>query len=87
MKKIYKYKISPVNSAFKMHKNAKLLCLKMQQGTPCLWALIDTDETYELRKFVIFGTGHEVVNAGKYVGTFLTENDSLVFHVFEAKEE
>ena len=83
MKTIYKYEISPLHTAIEMPKGAELLSVKTQNNTPCLWALVDTDQPPEDRFLVVFGTGHPVVNHGKYLGTFLIENDSLVFHVFE----
>jgi len=86
MKTIYKYELNPLHTVLDMPKGAELLCIKVQRGTPCLWALVDPDADMEHRPLVVFGTGHEVVNAGKYIGTFLIENDSLVFHVFEATQ-
>ncbi len=82
-KVIYKYEISPLHSVIEMPVGAEILTVKTQNGNPFLWALVDPDNPPEDRYLVIFGTGHEVVTQGKYLGTFLIQNDSLVFHVFE----
>jgi len=87
MKRIYKYELTPLHTMIEMPVGAELLCVKVQNGTPCLWALIDDDAAPEYRPLVIFGTGDTVVNAGKYIDTFLIENDSLVFHVFEGSND
>lgn len=86
MKTIYKYELRMDDTAsIKMPEGAKILCVKTQNGNPCIWALVDTEVQGEYRSFVIFGTGHDVENEGEYIGTFLIDSDSLVFHVFEVQ--
>jgi len=68
-----------------MPKGAEVLCVQMQDGIPCMWAMVDTSTMErERRLFRILGTGHPADNdVGKYVGTYQMMGGSLVFHVFE----
>ncbi len=68
-------------------RDARLLDVQMQDGTPCLWALVDTEARTEVRSFRIFGTGHpfDAVD-GSYVGTFQQVNGQLVWHLFEVTQ-
>lgn len=44
MKKIYKYQLLQVDDQYvKMHKNAEILSIDVQNGIPCIWAMIDDD--------------------------------------------
>lgn len=86
MKTIYKYQLD-VTDVQTLHipKNSKILNIQTQKNTPCIWALIDTDNDIEDRKFAIYGTGNECSSCyEEYIGTFQIENGSLVFHVFES---
>ena len=60
------------------------LSVQMQNGVPCLWAIVDPAMGETLHNVWIHGTGHEVdpLVAGHFVGTFQALNGSLVFHVF-----
>lgn len=65
---------------------AKVLCVKMQHNTPCIWFI--TPQTnfpdVEKRTFVIYITGstHKEI-VGKYINTILMHDNRVVFHVFE----
>lgn len=87
MKTIYKYPLEITDyQDVTMPEGAQILCVKLQKGTLCLWALVDPTEKLILRKIRIAGTGHPIQgNNIVYIGTFLMNNDSLVFHVFEIK--
>lgn len=58
-----------------------------QRGSPCLWALVDTESEPEVRRFRIVGTGHEIpfdaAYGNEYIGTFQLMDGALVLHVFE----
>lgn len=83
MKTIWKYEISPC-CKIQVPKNGKVLTVQVQRNQPCLWILVDPNAKKEVRKFVTYGTGHEIkYENGKYIGTFQIDNDNLVFHVFE----
>ena len=88
---IYKWAI-PIEDHFtlELHKNAKILTIQTQRGTPQLWAMVDSETEKETRHFRLSGTGHPLGNDYlriiNYVGTFQIENGALVFHLFEVKK-
>ena len=83
--KIYKYVLTITGyQTVMMPRDAQILCVQMQRGVPCLWALVDEQLPEVGRVIQICGTGHDLPNGvGKFIGTF-QPNDSLVFHAFEA---
>lgn len=94
MKTIYKYPLEFLDEqTYAMPKGANILSVKWVRGQICIYALIDTDENMcEVRKFLIIGTGHIIkpntTPATHYfIGTVHNEDQSLVFHVFEKKEQ
>ena len=72
-----------------MQVGAKVLTVQMQDGTPCIWALVDPDQPTDLFDFRLAGTGHRIhggldggFDAFDYVGTFQLPEEGLVFHLF-----
>ena len=89
MTKIFKYPIRiEDNIKLMMPMHAKILCVQLQGGVPCIWALVDEDMPLYHRIFNIYGTGHPISNAEllEYIGTFQIDGGSFVFHLFEQKE-
>lgn len=72
---------------FEMSKDASILCVKMQNGIPTLWALIDLDAEKVQRKFYMLPTGVQPESLDfesmVYIDTVMHSMDSLVFHIFE----
>ena len=89
MRTIYKYPLEGTDEQIVlMPRGAEILCVQVQNGIPCLWADISTENAQEREKryIRIIGTGHELPKAVmKYIGTF--QMGALVFHVFEASPE
>lgn len=69
-----------------MPTGAELLCFENQCGEPCLWVRVNPNASMEERRFFLHGTGHSNAR-GRYVGSALFENGTLVFHLFEREEE
>jgi hypothetical protein len=64
---------------------AKILCLQMQEGLPCLWVQVNPQaSTYPMR-IVMYGTGHEITDTPnlRYLGSFQCYGGTFVSHVFE----
>jgi hypothetical protein len=83
---IWKFEI-PVADSFGvgMPMGAEVLCVQVQRGFPHIWAIVDDQEVRSVvRMFCVRGTGHELGEVGKYVGTFQVHGGELVFHLFEA---
>lgn len=84
MKAIWKYPLAVTDEqTVNMKQGAEILCVQVQDGVPCLWAVIDDVLPGRLRSFRLYGTGHPVDDLGRYVGTFQLHGGSLVFHLFE----
>lgn len=65
---------------------AKPLCVQVQHGLPRLWVHMDTSDEKKLRRFRIYGTGHECDEPSEnYVGTFQVGDGDFVWHLFEVK--
>lgn len=61
--------------------NAQALHLAVQDGTPCVWVLLDPNAPTRQRDILCFGTGHSVLAfADRHIGTVLI--DSYVWHYF-----
>lgn len=83
---IWKYEIATTDwQHIEMPKNAKILCVQIQNRMPCIWAMGDTEEELINRKIVVIGTGHDVPDYEEliYIGTYQLDDGRLVFHVFE----
>lgn len=86
MRAIHKYPIEIDDiAALKLPAGAQVLCVQLQRGQPCIWALVDTDAPLVTRNFAWRGTGHDVdpCAVGQYVGTIQLQSGELVFHLFE----
>ncbi len=67
-----------------MPNGAQILCVQLQNGWPCIWALVDPTARLIERSITIVGTGHpfEASSIGSYIGTVQLETSGLVWHVF-----
>jgi len=61
-----------------------ILDVQVQNGVPCLWVQVDTDQPKCKQGIIIHGTGHPLnEHIGEYIGTVqLDLEDVLVLHVF-----
>jgi hypothetical protein len=71
----------------KMPQGARVLHVDLQDGLPCMWALVDASEPLVARKFRIIGTGHPIKDIAKltYLTSFQMSDGELVWHVFEPR--
>ena len=86
MKRIFKYQLGPKDlQIVEMPKGAEILCVQMQNNTPCVLALVDESLEKENRYIETFGTGHYIDNSNnrKYISTVQIFDGELVFHYFE----
>lgn len=85
MKRIFKYPLATIDAqTVVMRRGAQPLCVQMQNGLPCLWAMVDDQEPDEDRTIRVIGTGHPIPDANRldYIGTYQIHGGSLVFHAF-----
>jgi hypothetical protein len=85
MKTVWKYEFGMADYVeIEMPVECEILCVQMQGGQPCVWALANPNEQKIIRRFRIAGTGHPIGHESmSYVGTFQMAGGALVFHVFE----
>jgi DNA-directed RNA polymerase subunit RPC12/RpoP len=87
-RKIFKYSL-PIDDEIEiaMPEGSEIVAVQIQDGTPCLWAIVDTDAPLTTHRLCIRETGHIFKgNEGKYIGTFHYAND-FVFHLFEERQK
>lgn len=81
MRTIWKWELEITDrQVISMPRDANALTVQIQNGKPCLWALVSPDCAKRDVPILIFGTGHPVQNDGHYIGT--VQVGALVFHVF-----
>ncbi len=87
MQTIHKYPFE-VNDTVRisMPIGSKVLCVQVQNGQPCIWALVHPSNAQDIYEFSIRGTGHNCddVDGDDYLGTFQLHDGALVFHMFYA---
>ena len=66
-------------------QGSEFISVANQGGKLCLWFMCDPQQDKINRIIKIVGTGHLFPEAefGRFIGTVLTNNDALVWHVFE----
>ncbi len=87
MTKIYKYPLALTDrQTVRVPLGALVLSVAEQAGRLCLWAVVDADEKEtEERVIFVVGTGNPLPeDFGAFVGTVVTADGALVWHVFEA---
>lgn len=87
--KIFKYKIELLGQQkISMPVDAKIINLDCVDGKAFLYAIVDEHSNlFEERRIKHYGTGHPMLtmpgSVDKYIGTYKTNGNSLVWHVFE----
>lgn len=82
--RVYKYEL-PLGELveIQMLKGATVLHLGVQGDVPCIWAMVDSYQAVETRRFCVAGTGMPIAATGPYLGTVMLYDGGLVLHVFE----
>lgn len=87
MDAVWKYVLEANECEIEMPAGSEILSFQRQRDRFCLWVQVNPAGEKEKRRFLITGTGHQNIPAtADYVGTVLTEGDSLVLHCFEVKD-
>lgn len=88
MKTIWKFPFSIEEFiGLRMPANATLLHVDVQNGTPCLWAVVNPDEPMVLRNLRVIATGQAfaVDYDDEHVATF--QSGQFVWHVFDEGDQ
>jgi hypothetical protein len=82
--RVWKYTLPVGGGEVSMSVGATPLTVGAQGGQLVLWALVEPSETLEQRRFIVYGTGHDIPfqrDQLRYVAS--TTMGPLVWHVFE----
>ena len=83
MTSIWKYIITPSVLFYSMPEGSKILTVKEQNDEVCIWVEVDTGKPLEMRKIMVYGTGHSIPpEPQEYIGTAHLNNGALVLHVY-----
>ncbi len=87
MRTIFKYSIKLTDEQrIEMNTGAKILCVQLQGGQPCIWAEVEDPITLESVPIFIIGTGNPMpIEATRYIGTVQQFNGGLIWHVYTAQ--
>ena len=84
MQAIWKFTMQCIDKQIiTLPKNAKILCIQIQNEIPCMFVINPNIEVLETKKrtFVTYGTGHQHKSInGIYIGTYQLYG---LYHVFE----
>lgn len=87
--RIFKYPLDLVDTqTILVHRGAIPLCVQVQNGIPCLWAIVDLAAATGGLTLRIIGTGHPIdddLDSLTYLDTFQMMDGALVFHVFRIR--
>lgn len=88
MKTIWKHALRMGSNVLEAKGYLDIISLHTQRGGPCVWFICDPSSEMIVRKRItIYCTGDNLPeNPGRFIGTFLVNSDTLVFHVFEEDE-
>lgn len=93
MKVVWKFPLAVEDiQQVEIPQEAKVLTVQVQNGIPCIWALVESENGLEKRTFRLAGTGHDLEPASpneilEYVGTFQLLEGKFIGHLFEIKEK
>jgi len=88
VKAIWKYNLHCQDvETIRLPANSKLLTIKTQFRTPCLWALVDLSFPLEDINIKMRLTGEEFEDSqDEYIGTTLNFSEDIVLHFFKEKK-
>lgn len=82
--KVWKFRLPLDSESVSMPEGAEVLHVGEQYDVLCVWALCDPSREQVERRFVVRGTGHSVPDErGRFLGTVLLLDGTLVLHVWE----
>jgi hypothetical protein len=86
---VWKFKLADGvdHFALDMPVGATILSVQVQNGEPCMWALIpDTSGDREMRVFRIYETGHSMIITEKLLFLGTIQQPPYVWHLFEVAQ-
>lgn len=84
MSRVFKFplKVTDQPQSLTLPVGAQIVLVAPQREQLCIWIDLNTDSSMqELRRFAVHGTGHDIGDGEKHVGSVLME--PFVWHVYE----
>ena len=85
MKTVWKFNLQVTDwQAIAIPNVYELLCVQVQYGTPCIWALVDPSTPVITIDIITHGTGRDCfdVSNAKYIGSYQLNGGNFVGHVW-----
>jgi len=86
MPEIWKYTLDKMITPFRIATNHTFLHVGLQNKKICVWAQVDTTQSWVKRTFRLIGTGQYLPSAffeeWTYLGTVVIDAKELVWHVY-----
>lgn len=86
MRRIFKYELTIEDrQVIKTFVSFEPLSIKVQNGKPVLYAIVDDETEAQSVRIETYGTGFAIepyTSKAEYVGSYLLQEGTLVFHVF-----
>ncbi len=82
---IHKFRLKAQVTRVELPESAVVRHVAEQGDQDCMWVELDPTARHVLRQFRVYATGEtmEKSSTRKFVGTFLSDDGALVWHVFE----
>lgn len=80
MKTVWKYELTEREITVQVSQSFQVLSVQDQGGIPCVWILVDSDDTSKRIEILAVGTGHPTPENLNFIGTF--QEGRHVWHVF-----
>lgn len=82
-KVIHKFPLPKMDVTIQLDEDAEILHVGEDPATgyPAIWARVDPTNAKRARRFITYGTGHELSALHDYIGTAIC--GSMVWHVHE----
>ncbi len=83
-KTIWKYPLDFPECTIAIPKGGRIVYVDLQGGEPMLWIEVIPGVKLDLRRFIVYGTGHLIPNHHKHVGSY--QMPPFVWHIHEIIE-
>lgn len=91
MKTIWKFTLDEHESTLKIPSGYEILSVVEQYGAITLYCIVNPENELVDARFLVIGTGWDIPDGAtddmEFIGTILTSNGALVWHVFQNKGE
>lgn len=84
---IWKFELVPGQQLIDMPRGAEPLFVDRQRDSAFVWCAVDPSAPTIRHGFTVVGTGHQLPEDGRYIGSWQFRDEGLVFHAFDHYED